>query len=59
MAINASWHRKHPMPERPSPEQRLRWHLAHARACGCRKLSASFLRELRRRVAERAARKRT
>jgi hypothetical protein len=48
--INAIWHKKHPMPSRATPQQRLRWHLAHAKACGCRKLSASMLKELRRRA---------
>jgi hypothetical protein len=50
--INATWHKQHPMPPRATPEQRLRWHLAHEKACGCRKLTAAMLRELRRRVRE-------
>ena len=56
--INATWHKGHPMPERPTPQQRLRWHLAHAKACGCRKLTASMLRELRRRARKPAATRR-
>jgi hypothetical protein len=46
--INAPWHKSHPMPESATPQQRLRWHLAHAKACSCRTLTASMLRELRR-----------
>jgi hypothetical protein len=37
------------MPARPSLEQRLRWHVAHAKACACRKMPASIQAELRKR----------
>jgi hypothetical protein len=56
--INATWHRKNRMPQRPTAAQRLRWHLAHAKACNCRELTPSTLEKLR--VAarkEKAARK--
>jgi hypothetical protein len=56
--INATWHKGHPMPAHATPLQRLRWHLAHAKACGCRKLTASMLRELRRRAQKSAAKER-
>jgi len=46
------------MPAHAMPQQRLRWHLAHAKACGCRKLTASMLRELRRRAQKPAAKRR-
>jgi hypothetical protein len=48
--INAAWHMRNRMPLRATPQQRLRWHLAHAKACGCRKLTAAKLKELRRRA---------
>jgi hypothetical protein len=48
--INATWHRQHPMPPRATADQRLRWHLTHAKACGCRKLTAAQLAELRRKA---------
>ena len=48
--MNATWHKAHPMPARATPQQRLRWHVAHAKACGCRKLTVLMLRELRRRA---------
>jgi hypothetical protein len=54
--INATWHKNHPMPPRPTAQQRLRWNLAHAKACGCRKLTASRLRDLRRRALPRKSR---
>ncbi|HUL02780.1 MAG TPA: hypothetical protein VLV16_06065 [Gemmatimonadales bacterium] len=50
--INATWHKRHRMPPRATPAQRLKWHLAHAKACGCRKLTAAALRKLRQRVQE-------
>jgi hypothetical protein len=49
MAINAEWHRQHPMPRNPTLEQRLAWHLAHREQCGCRPMPE----KLQRRVAER------
>lgn len=50
--MNATWHTAHLMPAKATPQQRLRWHVAHAKACGCRKLTAS-MRELRRRTKSR------
>lgn len=46
--INASWHKKNPMPKNPTLKERAAWHIAHATACGCRpipKSVASFLRK--------------
>jgi hypothetical protein len=53
LALNAAWHAKHPMPKRPTLVQRVKWHLAHAAACGCRELPKSVLRELKARRARR------
>lgn len=47
--LNAAWHRANRMPARAALEQRVEWHLAHAKACGCRNLPASIVRELERR----------
>ena len=41
MAINAKWHAAHPMPKPATLEQRVKWHQAHAKACGCRPVPAS------------------
>jgi len=38
LAINAEWHRAHPMPKNPTLDQRVAWHVAHARNCGCREM---------------------
>ncbi|MGZ8649669.1 MAG: hypothetical protein ACXW08_13755 [Solirubrobacteraceae bacterium] len=40
--INADWHNAHRMPKNPTFEQRLEWHRAHARECGCRKPPADL-----------------
>jgi hypothetical protein len=42
MPINATWHRAHLMPKRPTAAQRLAWHLEHARECACRPLPDSM-----------------
>ena len=47
--LNAAWHRANRMPARAALEQRVEWHLAHAKACGCRDLPAGIVRELERR----------
>jgi len=47
--LNAAWHRLHPMPSTPTLDQRVRWHVAHAKVCGCRKVPATVLAELTRR----------
>ncbi len=35
-SINREWHRANRMPRNASDEQRVAWHAAHARTCGCR-----------------------
>ena len=50
MALNASWHAKHPMPKPATLEQRVQWHVAHAKACGCRPMPRSVSVELERRT---------
>ena len=50
--LNATWHAKHPMPMNSTLDQRVRWHLGHAKACGCREMPKTVLAELRiRRIA--------
>lgn len=34
--LNRKWHEEHRMPERASDDERIAWHVAHARHCGCR-----------------------
>ena len=48
--INAKWHAAHRMPMPSTLEQRVAWHVAHARHCGCRSdLPPTIVAELKRR----------
>lgn len=40
--INRDWHDKNRMPKNPTTTQRLKWHLAHAKACACRPMPAKL-----------------
>lgn len=46
--INAKWHKQHVMPMGSTLSQRVKWHVAHAKACGCREVPPTVLKELRR-----------
>jgi hypothetical protein len=46
-AINARWHAGHPLPKQASLEERVEWHRAHARECGCRPVPEQVAVELR------------
>ncbi len=47
--LNADWHAKNKMPERPTLEERLKWHLEHAKHCACREIPVKLLVEMRKR----------
>ena len=47
--IDAAWHGAHPMPTRATLNQRVTWHVAHAKACGCRPMPPTVVAELKRR----------
>jgi hypothetical protein len=47
--LNATWHKANRMPAKPSLDQRIAWHVAHAKACACRAVPAGILKELQRR----------
>jgi hypothetical protein len=34
--LNAAWHARHVMPKNPTEEQRIAWHVEHAKHCACR-----------------------
>lgn len=40
--INATWHKKHIMPKNPTLAERTKWHMAHAKQCGCRAMPKSM-----------------
>jgi hypothetical protein len=45
--LNAAWHRAHRMPKHATLDQRVRWHVAHARHCACREMPATMRAELK------------
>lgn len=49
MKINAEWHTKNRMIKNPTLDERVEWHLAHAKNCNCRPLSGKILEEIKRR----------
>ena len=42
MKINKEWHLLHPMPENPTLEQRIAWHIGHTKHCKCREMPAAI-----------------
>jgi hypothetical protein len=47
--LNKTWHEAHRMPKNPTLEQRLAWHVEHARNCACRFMPESIKAELKKR----------
>jgi len=56
MALNAAWHNAHPMPKRPTLDQRIEWHRQHARHCACRPIPEKLQAEMKKRGVRRSAR---
>jgi hypothetical protein len=50
--INKEWHEKNRMPKNPSMEERIKWHLAHAKNCSCRKIEGKLAEEMKKRGIE-------
>ncbi|MFH1072417.1 MAG: hypothetical protein V1743_03235 [Nanoarchaeota archaeon] len=46
MAFDKQWHEKHKMPQNPSMDDRLQWHLEHAEHCDCRKIPEKLLAKI-------------
>lgn len=44
--INAEWHLAHRMPKNPTIDERLGWHVAHAKNCDCREMSDKIKLEI-------------
>jgi len=47
VTLNREWHLAHRMPPNATLDQRIDWHLEHARECGCRELPASVVKALK------------
>jgi hypothetical protein len=49
--FNRQWHDEHRLGKGASLDDRVRWHLEHARVCGCRPIPELILKEIERRRA--------
>jgi len=47
--INKEWHARNRMPKNPTRDQRIDWHLNHAKNCACRETPKSVSKEIARR----------
>jgi hypothetical protein len=47
MKINKEWHEKNKMPKKATFEQRVKWHLEHAKHCQCRPVPEKLLAEMK------------
>lgn len=50
--MNKEWHLDHPMPHKPTLEQRIAWHLEHHKNCKCREIPEKLLEEMKKRKIE-------
>lgn len=46
MKLNIEWHLAHKMPANPTTEQRIAWHIEHAKHCQCRAIPAKLKAEI-------------
>jgi len=46
MKINENWHKKNPMPSKPTLNERIQWHADHARECACRPIPDSIRKKM-------------
>jgi hypothetical protein len=44
--MNKDWHAKNRMPKKATMDQRVRWHVEHARTCACRPIPATVRAEI-------------
>lgn len=47
--MNKQWHQKHHMLKNPSIEEKIKWHLEHAKNCTCRPIPAGIKAEIAKR----------
>lgn len=47
--LNREWHLSHRMPKNPTLDQRLEWHLEHAKHCKCRPIAGNIAEEMKKR----------
>ena len=49
MKINSEWHEQNRMPKNAKLEQRIEWHIAHAKNCSCREIPEKLKEEVKKR----------
>jgi hypothetical protein len=47
MKLNKEWHQANRMPRNPTMEQRIAWHIEHAKNCGCREMPESVKKSIK------------
>ena len=47
--MNEKWHSTHHMPKNPTMDERVTWHLEHAKECACRPIPEEIKKEIERR----------
>jgi len=52
MKINKEWHLKNKMPKNPTLNERINWHIEHAKHCSCREMPDSIKKEIAKRKKE-------
>jgi hypothetical protein len=45
--LNKQWHQKNRMPAKATMEQRVQWHLEHAKYCACREIPEKVAEAIR------------
>ena len=47
MTVDVEWHSKNRLPDNPTLDERVRWHIEHARRCACNPSDGDILEELK------------
>jgi hypothetical protein len=55
--LNAEWHKAHRMPKNATLDERIAWHLEHAKHCACRPMPEKLKAEIAKRSATSTMRK--
>ncbi|MFY7838676.1 MAG: hypothetical protein ACOVP7_00315 [Lacibacter sp.] len=55
MKLNKEWHLQHPMPKNASLDERIAWHIAHAKHCACREMPDKIKAEIKKRKKQAAS----
>lgn len=50
LKINKEWHLAHLMPKNATLDQRIQWHIEHAKNCNCREMPEKIKEEIKKRT---------